>query len=78
MAVDTATIRVSRSTRDALALQARERGISLAALLSEVARERELETIWRSEREASRSDALRPDVAEEERTWETVVDDGID
>jgi hypothetical protein len=78
VSVDTATIRVSRTTRDLLATQARERGLSLAALLAEVARERELEAIWRSERDASRSDALRTEVAEDDRTWETALGDGLD
>jgi len=41
MTSETATIRVSRPVRDLLAAQARRRGISLAALLAEVAHERE-------------------------------------
>jgi hypothetical protein len=45
MATETATIRVARTTRDRLAEQARSRGISLAALLSEMAREHEIEAI---------------------------------
>lgn len=78
MAVDTATIRVSRATRDQLAVQARERGLSLAALLAEIAREREREVIWRSERDATRSDAAIPAVADEDRSWETALDDGLE
>lgn len=47
-------------------------------MLAEFARERELEAIWHSEREASRSDAARPEVAEEDRLWETALVDGFD
>ncbi len=78
MAVDTATIRVSRRTRDLLAQQARERGISVAALLAEVARERELDAIWRSEREASAADSRIPEAVAEDRGWETTLVDGLD
>ena len=78
MAVDTATIRVARNTRDLLAEQARERGISLAALLAEIAREREAESIWRSEARASRADVGNPDVAVEDRAWEAVLADGLE
>jgi hypothetical protein len=77
MAVDTATIRVSRTTRDLLAAQARERGLSLAGLLAQIARERERQAIWRSEQEASRRDAADPAVLDEERLWETTLDDGL-
>jgi hypothetical protein len=78
VAVDTATIRVARDTRDLLAEQARERGISLAALLAEIARERELEAIYESERQAIRADAQNPAVLEEMRLWESTLEDGID
>jgi hypothetical protein len=78
MAVETATIRVARITRDRLAKQARARGVSLAALLADVAREREAELVWRSEREASRIDAENPGVAAEDRDWENSLADGID
>ena len=78
VAVDTATIRVARDTRDLLAEQARGRGISLAALLAEIARERELEAIYESERQAIRADAQNPAVLEEMRLWESTLEDGID
>jgi hypothetical protein len=78
MAVDTATIRVARDTRDRLAEQARERGISLAALLAEIARERELEAIFKSERRARLAEAGDPAVEEEMRLWESTLEDGID
>jgi hypothetical protein len=78
MAVDTATIRVARGTRDLLAGQARARGISLAGLLAEMARERELEAIFESERQATLADAQNPAALEEMRLWETTLEDGID
>jgi hypothetical protein len=77
MATETATIRVARNTRDLLAKQANAQGISLASLLADVARERETQAIWSSEREASRLDAENPDVAAEDRAWETTLTDGI-
>lgn len=78
VAIDTATIRVSRDTRDLLAKQARGRGISLAALLAEIARERARETIFESERQAIRADAQDPAVLEEMHAWEATLADGID
>lgn len=78
MAADTATIRVARGTRDLLAEQARARGISLAALLAEVARKQAREVIFESERQAILADAQSPDVLEEIRLWETTLPDGID
>ncbi len=78
MAVDTATIRVRRDTRDLLAKQAREHGVSLASLLAEVAREREIEAIFEAERQATRADAQNPAALEEMRLWEATLEDGID
>lgn len=78
MAVDTATIRVARDTRDLLAEQARQRGISLAALLAEIAGERARDTIFQSERHAIRADAQNPAVLEEMNLWERTLADGID
>jgi predicted DNA-binding ribbon-helix-helix protein len=78
MAVDTATIRVARDTRDLLAQQARERGMSLAALLAEIAREHELEAIFESERQAVRAEAQNPAALEEMRLWEATLEDGLD
>ncbi len=78
MATQTSTIRVTRATRDLLAQQARERGVSLAALLGEIADERRREALWRSEREASRIDAQNPDARDEMREWDVTVEDGLD
>lgn len=65
-------------TRDLLAKQARSQGKSLAALLADVAREHEAQSIWGSEREASRVDAENPDVGAEDLAWEKTLADGLD
>lgn len=78
MAAETATIRVTRETRDLLAAQARERGVSLASMLADLAREVEREFVLRSERDAARADAGQPHVSAEEREWDAVLGDGID
>jgi hypothetical protein len=78
MATETATIRVARNTRDRLAEQARARGLSLAALLSEIAREREIEAIWESERQATLADGQNPAAREDARLWEATLEDGVD
>lgn len=78
MAAETATIRVTRRTRDLLSEQAREQGISLASMLAKIAREREAEVTWDSERDAVRADAHNPEVADEDRAWEAALADGLD
>ena len=78
MAAQTATIRVTRQTRDLLAAQASERGVSLAALLAEIADGRRRQAMWRSEREANRVDARARDAQAEMRDWETTLEDGLD
>jgi hypothetical protein len=78
MATDTATIRVTRDTRDLLAQQARVRGMSLAALLAEIAREQEIEEAFASERQARLAESGDPAVEEEMRLWETTLEDGLD
>jgi hypothetical protein len=75
---DTSTIRVPRETRDLLADIAREHGISVSALLTEFARRALREEDFRSEREATLADASNPEVAAEERLWETTLEDGLD
>jgi len=77
MATETSTIRVSRATRDLLAHQARERGVSVAALLAEIAHERRREAIWRSEREAERVDARNAEAQAELREWDATLEDGL-
>jgi len=78
MATETSTIRVTRATRDLLAEQARQRGVSVAALLGEIAEERRRDAIWRSEHEANRIDEQNPDTQAELREWEGTLEDGLD
>jgi len=78
MAVATTTIRVSRDTHDRLAERARARGVSLAGLLAEIAREQELEAIYESERRAVLAEADDPAAGAERRLWESTLEDGID
>jgi post-segregation antitoxin (ccd killing protein) len=77
MSTPTTTIRVPVQTRDRLAAQARERGVSIAALLTELATRAENETIFRAERDATRADATVHAVQDEKRDWDNAVDDGI-
>jgi post-segregation antitoxin (ccd killing protein) len=74
----TATIRVPLRTRDSLAARARERGISLSALLTELAEEAERADAYRSEREATLAEADDPVALAEYRLWEGTLEDGID
>lgn len=77
MSTATTTIRVPVQTRDRLAAQARERGVSIAALLGELAAGAEREAIFRAEREATRAEAsLRP-IRDENRDWDTAAGDGL-
>ncbi|MEJ7832830.1 MAG: hypothetical protein WKF79_07955 [Nocardioides sp.] len=78
MATETSTIRVTRATRDLLAEQARERGVSVAALVAELAEHRRREAAWRSEHEANRVDEQSPASQAELREWEGTLEDGLD
>ena len=78
MATETATIRVSRETRDLLAGQARERGLSLSAMLAELAGELDREAMFGAAREATRRDADSDTVRAEDREWEATLGDGVD
>jgi hypothetical protein len=78
MATETATIRVTRETRDLLAQQASERGVSLSTMVADLARDVAREAIFRSERDATRADSGTATVRAEEREWETALGDGID
>lgn len=78
MAGKTATIRVTRETRDLLARRAREEGVSLLAMLAEFAREVTREAAFRSERDPSRADAVRGEAPDEEGDWEAALQDGVD
>jgi hypothetical protein len=78
MPTETATIRVPRETRDRLAARARDRGISLSALLTELAERAERADAYRSEREATEADMKNPEALAEYRLWEETLEDGID
>lgn len=78
MAIDTATIRIPLDTRKLLAEQARERGMSLSALVTDLARQAAQAAMFRAEQAATRRDAVDRSVRAEERDWETVLADGID
>lgn len=74
----TATIRVPRQTRDRLAARARDRGVSLSALLTELAERAERADAYKSEREATLADLESPEALAEYRLWEGTIEDGID
>ena len=78
MSTPTTTIRVPIETRDRLAAQARDRGVSIAALLTELATRTEHEAILRAEREATRADAAEPAVRDEDGDWDDTLNDGLD
>ncbi|MGB3896262.1 MAG: antitoxin [Mycolicibacter sinensis] len=73
MSTPTTTIRVPVQTRDRLAAQARERGVSMAVLLAELAAGAEREAAFRAERDATRAEAALPDL----RDWDATVGDGL-
>ncbi|KZS58910.1 antitoxin [Mycobacterium ostraviense] len=77
MSTSRTTIRVSVQTRDRLATQARERGLSISALLAELAARLEREAIFRAEREATRAEATSQAVHDEHRDWDITVSDGL-
>lgn len=74
----TATIRVPRETRDRLAARAKDRGVSLSSLLTDLAERAERADAYRSEREATRADMESPEALAEYRLWEETLEDGID
>ncbi len=77
MSTPTTTIRVSVQTRNRLAAQARERGVSIATLLTELASRAEHEAIFRAERDATRAEGAQQAVRDEHRDWDTTVGDGL-
>jgi len=74
----TTTIRVTARARDLLAAQARARGISVVALIDDLARRGQLEDVFRREREAWDAEARVEDVVAEEAAWDGAAADGID
>ena len=78
MSTESTTVRVSLLTRDRLAAQARERGVSISALLEELAAGADREAIFRAEREVTRAEAGDRTVREEEADWVDAAADDID
>lgn len=78
MATDTTTIRVARETRDLLASQAESRGLSLSAMLAQVARREERQALFAAEREAAAADRRNRDASAEEDLWSSSLGDGIE
>jgi len=78
MSTPTTTVRVSLRTRDRLTAQARERGVSISALLEELVAAADREAIFRAEREATLAEAGNRAVREEDEDWAEAADDDID
>lgn len=78
MSTKTTTIRVSVLTRDRLAAQARQRGMSIAELLKDLSDQAERQAAFAAERTATLTDAASPAAQDEDRDWETTAGDGID
>ena len=78
MSTETTTVRVSVHTRDRLAAQARERGMSISALLGELAAREDREKSFAAERQATLAEAAMPAILAEEHDWSATADDGID
>lgn len=78
MATSTTTIRVPIPTRDKLAARARQRGISIAALLEELSEQAERQAAFEAEREATRADAEISEIHDEDLDWDATAGDGID
>ena len=78
MSTESTTVRVSLRTRDRLVAQARERGVSISALLEELAAGADREAIFRAEREATRAEAGNRTLREAEGDRADTAADGID
>ena len=78
MATQTTTIRVPIPTRDRLAAQARQRGISIAALLEELSDQAERQAAFEAERRAPLADAEMSAGHDEDLDWDATAGDGIE
>ena len=78
MATATTTIRVAVPTRDRLAAHARQRGISIAALLEELSDQAERQAAFAAERLATLADAAVSEIGDEDLDWEATAGDGIE
>lgn len=77
MSTPTTTIRVTVDTRDRLAAQARERGVSISSLLSDLAARGERDAIFAAERDAERAEANDAAAQDDSRAWDDTTGDGI-
>ena len=64
-------------TRDRLAAQARQRGVSVSALLTDLAAQAERHAIFQAERDAEQAEAGDIAARDEARDWGDATDDGI-
>lgn len=78
MATATTTIRVPIPTRDRLAVQARQRGISIAALLEKLSVQAERQAAFEAERAATVADAEMSEVLGEDQDWDATTGDGLE
>ncbi|MDR0627537.1 MAG: hypothetical protein LBG11_09850 [Bifidobacteriaceae bacterium] len=74
----TTTIRVSRQVHGLLSEQARERRLSLAGYLSELARRQSKEVLFAEERRAAHLDGQDPAVMAEYAAWQNSSGDAWD
>ena len=77
MSTPTTTIRVTVGTRDRLAAQARQRGVSLSALLTDLASQADRHAIFQAERDAEQAESGGAAAREEARDWDGTAGDGI-
>lgn len=78
MTTSSTTVRVSLQTRERLTAQARQRGISVSALIAELAARADRESMFRAEREATRAEASSDGAVQEDMDWARAAGDGID
>lgn len=64
-------------TRDKLAARARQRGISIAAVIDELSDQAERLAAFEAEREATRADMEISEVHDEDLDWDVTAGDGI-
>ena len=78
MSTPTTTIRVTVGTRDRLAAQARERGVSISALLTDLAAQADRPAVFQADRDAEQAAAGDIAARDEARDWGDTAGDGID
>lgn len=71
--MDTATIRVSTTTRNLLAEQAKERGVSISTLVANFAQTSKREALFAAERDASLRDMRNEAARAEDSDWEETL-----